>query len=160
MINDFEILEATEKDVPVILSFIKKLAEYEHLSHEVTADEKLLKESIFGKGSNIRTLIGNYKNQPVGFALFFYNFSTFIGKKGIYLEDLFVLPEMRGKGFGKQFLKHIAGIAVKENCGRFEWAVLDWNEPSRKFYESLGAKPMTEWIIHRITGEELKQLAD
>jgi GNAT superfamily N-acetyltransferase len=160
MLKDFKILEATENDIPVILDFIKKLAEYENLSHEVTASETLLKKSIFGKNSNINALIGYYKNTPVGFALFFYNFSTFLGKKGIYLEDLFVLPEMRGKGFGKAFLKHIAGIAVKEDCGRFEWAVLDWNEPSRKFYESLGAKPMTEWIIHRLTGDELKRLSE
>ncbi len=151
--------EAEKKDVPLILSFIKKLAGYEKLSDKVEATEELLEKYLFGSDANARALIGYFDGKPTGFAVYFYNFSTFLGKKGIYLEDIFILPEMRGRGFGRAFIKHIAEIAVKENCGRFEWSVLDWNEPSRKFYENLGARPMDEWIIYRLEGKEILKLA-
>jgi GNAT superfamily N-acetyltransferase len=157
--NEFTVRSAKKEDVSLILWFIKGLAEYEKLSHEVVATEQGLGQHLFGPEPKAEVLIGEYKGQPVGFALFFYNFSTFLGKPGIYLEDLFVIPEMRGQGFGKALLKHLAGLAVERDCGRLEWAVLDWNEPSIKFYESLGARLMKEWIINRLTGEKLLELA-
>ncbi len=146
-------------DVPLILQFIKALAEYEKLAHEVVATEELLKETLFGKQKMAEVVIGYYKGAAVGFALFFHNFSTFVGRPGIYLEDLFVKPEYRGKGFGKALLKHVAKIAKERNCGRFEWSVLDWNEPSIKFYKSLGAKPLNDWRMFRLSGEALTALA-
>ena len=156
---DFEIKPTTVDDVPVILSFIQKLADYEKLSHEVIATEDSLREVLFGERRYAETIIAYYQNQPVGFALFFHNFSTFIGKPGIYLEDLFVDPEQRGKGFGKALLVYLARLAQERNCGRFEWSVLDWNTPSIKFYESLGAVPLNEWTMYRLTGEALEKLA-
>ena len=155
----FNIRSATMEDVPLILEFIKALAEYEKLLHEVTATEELLKETLFEKQKVAEVVIGYYEGIPVGFALFFHNFSTFVGRPGIYLEDLFVKSEYRGKGFGKALLKHVAKIAKERNCGRFEWSVLDWNEPSIKFYKSLGAKAMEEWTIFRLSGESLTELA-
>ncbi len=159
MIEGFEIRTATIADVPLILSFIRKLAEYEKLTHEVTATEAGLREVLFGECRYAEVVIADYHGQPAGFALFFHNFSTFVGKPGIYLEDLFVDPEHRGKGFGKALLGHLAQLTKARNCGRLEWSVLDWNEPSIKFYQSLGAVPMDEWTIFRVAGEALDNLA-
>ena len=150
---------AVENDVPVILNFIKALADYEKLSHEVAADENQLKKTLFGERKIAEVIIAEYKNQPAGFALFFHNYSTFLGKPGIYLEDLFVNPELRGKGIGKILLSYLGQLAIERDCGRIEWAVLDWNEPSIQFYKSLGARLMNEWIINRLTGEDLLKLS-
>ena len=158
-VEDFHIRHADEKDVSLIFWFIEGLADYEKLSHEVVATEDLLREHLFGPNPKAEVVIGEYRSEPVGFALFFHNFSTFVGKPGIYLEDLFVVPEMRGRGFGKALFQYLARLAVERNCGRLEWAVLDWNEPSIKFYESLGAKTMKEWLISRLDGEALSKLA-
>ena len=158
-INDFKIVPAKKGEEGLILSFIKKLAEYEKLSHAVIADEEIIKESFFGSKPAAECVIAYYKEEPVGFAIYFYNFSSFIGRAGLYLEDLFVLPEMRGKGFGKKILKYLAKLAVEKKCGRFEWAVLDWNEPSRQFYKNLGAIHLEDWQIFRLSGEPLKNLA-
>jgi GNAT superfamily N-acetyltransferase len=155
----FEIRPTTIDDVPLILSFIQKLADYEKLSHEVVATEEGLREVLFGERRYAETVIAYSQNKPVGFALFFPSFSTFLGKPGIYLEDLFVDPEQRGKGFGKALLVYLARLAQERNFGRLEWSVLDWNEPSIKFYQSLGAVPMSEWIRYRLTGTALEQLA-
>lgn len=160
MDENFAIKPATIEDVPLIFSFIKKLAEYEKLLHAVTATEDGLREVLFGERRYAETVIAYYENQPVGFALFFHNFSTFLGKPGIYLEDLFVDPEYRGKGFGKALLVYLAKLAQERNCGRLEWAVLTWNKPSIDFYESLGAQQMNEWFVYRLTGTALEQLAN
>lgn len=149
---------ATEDDLTLILDFIRQLAEYEDMLDEVVATEELLKEWIFEK--NVAEVIFALEDGiEVGFALFFHNFSTFLGKGGIYLEDLFVKPEYRGKGYGKVLIKKLASIAVERNCGRLEWWCLDWNKPSIDFYLSLGAEPMDEWTVYRITGDTLKRLA-
>ena len=158
-LEGFTIRNAEEKDIPLILWFIKGLAEYEKLAHEVVATEDGLHEHLFGDQPKAEVLIGEYNTEPVGFALFFHNFSTFLGKPGIYLEDLYVVPEMRGKGFGKSLLALLARLAVERGCGRLEWAVLDWNEPAINFYKSIGAGQMNEWIVNRLTGEELTKLA-
>ncbi len=158
--SDLEIKSATIDDVPLIFSFIKKLAEYEKLMDAVVATEDGLREVLFGERRYAETVIAYENNEPVGFALFFHNFSTFVGKPGIYLEDLFVDPEHRGKGYGKALLAHLAKLAQERNCGRLEWAVLNWNKPSIEFYESLGAKPMNEWTVYRLTGEALENLAN
>jgi len=158
-IEGFEIRHTEEEDVPVILSLIKELAVYERLLHEVVATEEILMKNLFGQKRYAESVLGFYLDQPVGFAIFFNNFSTFVGKPGLYLEDLYVKPEYRGKGFGKVLLAYLAKLAVERDCGRYEWAVLDWNEPALKFYQSLGAKVMDEWLIHRVTGEELVKLA-
>jgi GNAT superfamily N-acetyltransferase len=155
-----QIRKATEADVPVIAWFIRQLAEYERLLHETVMTEESLRESLFGSRPSAEVLLGYYQDKPVGFAVFFHNFSTFLGRRGLYLEDLFVIPEVRGKGFGRAFLVHLAKIARERDCGRFEWAVLDWNEPSIQFYKNLGAVPMNEWTIFRVTGEALKRLAE
>jgi GNAT superfamily N-acetyltransferase len=154
-----QIREAAEADVPVILWFIRQLAEYERLLHEAVMTEETLRESLFGSRRSAEVLLAYYDDKPVGFAVFFHNFSTFLGKPGLYLEDLFVIPEMRGKGFGKALLSRLAKIACDRNCGRFEWSVLDWNTPSIEFYKKLGAVPMEEWTIFRVTGDALKKLA-
>ena len=154
-----EIRKAAEADIPVIAWFIRQLAEYERLLEETTMTEAILRESLFGSGPSAEVLLGYYENKPVAFAVFFHNFSTFLGKRGLYLEDLFVIPEMRGKGFGRALLVHLAEIARERHCGRFEWAVLDWNEPAIEFYKRLGALPMSEWTIFRVTGEALDRLA-
>lgn len=162
MNEQLEIRSATAADVPLILEFIKGLAEYEKLAHEVVADEALLREQLFGESpakAGADVVIAYLAGGPVGFALFFHNFSTFLGRRGIYLEDLFVKPEVRGHGVGRALLVHLARLAVERGCGRFEWAVLNWNEPAIKFYESLGAKPMNDWTVYRVTGEALKELA-
>jgi GNAT superfamily N-acetyltransferase len=155
----FSIRTAVAADIPLILDFIRRLAEYEKLSHMVVATEALLQEQIFGPKSHIEVLLAFEGTQPVGFAVFFHNFSTFLGRKGLYLEDLLVLPEMRGRGYGKSLLLRLARIARERNCGRFEWSVLDWNQPSIDFYKSLGAVPMEDWTIFRVTGDALDKLA-
>lgn len=157
--STFSIRKAAKEDVPVVLDFINKLAEYERLSHEVVATEGDLEKYLFGTEKVAEVLIGYEGELPVGFALFFQNFSTFLGKPGIYLEDLFVLEEHRDKGYGTKLLASLAALAVERDCGRLEWAVLDWNEPSIEFYKSLGARLMEEWIVNRLTGENLQKLA-
>lgn len=156
---DPRIAKATERDVAVILSFIRKLAEYEKLSHQVAATEALLRETLFGERRVAEVLIAYLADEPAGFALYFHNFSTFLGRPGIYLEDLFVEPEHRGKGIGKRLLIEIAKIAKERNCGRLEWAVLDWNQPSIDFYRGLGALPLDDWTLFRVTGDALDRLA-
>jgi GNAT superfamily N-acetyltransferase len=158
-IDEFTIRHAEESDVPLILWFVKQLAEYEKLSHEVKATEADYRRNLFGEKQFAEVIIGEYHSKPVGYALYFYNFSTFTGKPGIYLEDLYVKPEERGKGFGTVLLSCLAKLAIDKNCERFEWAVLDWNESSIDFYESLGATLMKDWITTRIDGEKLVKLA-
>lgn len=158
-IDGFTIRRAVEADVPLILRFVKELAEYEKLSHEVTATAEDYRQYLFGKKPFAEVVIGEYHADPVGYAIYFYNFSTFTGKPGLYLEDLYVRPEQRGKGFGKALLAYLARLALDQKCGRYEWAVLDWNEPSISFYESIGATLMKEWIITRVTGDNLVKLA-
>ncbi len=150
---------AAQSDTTLILSFIKKLADYERLSHECVATEDDLRKWLFGARPMAEVIFAEWAGSPVGFALFFYNFSTFLGRPGIYLEDLFVDPEHRGKGIGKALLIRLARIATERGCGRLEWAVLDWNQPSIDFYKSLGAVPKDEWTIFRLTGEALHRLA-
>ncbi len=150
---------ANENDVPLILSLIKELAEYEKLTHEVVATEDMLRETLFGHKSNIEALVGYLHDKPVAFALYFHNFSTFLGRKGIYLEDLYVKPEARGKGVGQKILVHLARLAKERGCGRLEWSVLDWNTPAIEFYKKIGAKPMDEWTVYRLTGDALDELA-
>ena len=156
---DFTIRAATENDAPTILALIKDLAEYEKLSHEVEATEADIRQSLFGQRPVAEALIGELDGVPVGFALFFYNFSTFLGKPGIYLEDLYVKPDYRSNGFGRKMLAHIARLATERNCGRFEWSVLDWNTPAIRTYDRLNARPMKEWILYRLTGDALDKLA-
>ena len=158
-IEGFTIRHATESDVPLILQLVKELAEYEKMSHEVIATEEDFRRHLFGEKRYAAVVIGEYELLPVGYALYFHNYSTFTGKPGIYLEDLFVRKEYRGKGFGKAMLAYLAKLAVDQNMGRYEWAVLDWNEPSIRFYESFGASLMKEWIITRLTGDNLQKLA-
>ena len=157
--EEFIIRPAEITQASIILDFIKKLAEYEELSHEVTATVSDLENSLFSVDSNAEAILGYLNGHPVAFAIYFHNYSTFLGKKGLYLEDLFVLPEFRGKGIGKKMLKYLANIAIERDCGRFEWSVLDWNEPAIKFYKSLGAELKKEWITTRITGKALLELA-
>lgn len=158
-IPDFTIRLATVEDVPTILMFIRGLAEYEELAHEVVATEALLQETLFGAKPAAEVVIGELAGKPVCFALFFTNYSTFLGKPGLYLEDVFVLPEMRGRGLGKVLLAYLAKLAVERGYGRFEWAVLDWNTPAINFYLAQGAVMMDDWRICRVTGEALRQLA-
>ncbi len=150
---------AQRNDTPLILQFIRELADYEKMLDEVVADEKTLEEWIFDQGK-AEVLFAVVDGKEIGFALFFHNFSTFLGRAGIYLEDLYVQPEYRGKGYGKAILKQLASIAVKRKCGRLEWCCLDWNQPSIDFYLSLGAKPMSEWTVYRLTGDTLTNLAE
>lgn len=152
--------KAEREDTGKILAFIYELAEYEHMTDQVAADEEILNEWLFDKKAAEVLFILNDDGQEVGYMLFFRNFSTFLGKAGIYLEDLYVRPEFRGKGFGKAGLKELARIAVKEGCGRVEWSCLDWNEPSIKFYLSLGAVPMSEWTVYRLSGDALKNMTE
>lgn len=149
---------ANEQDTGIILDFIKELATYENMLDEVVATEELLKEWLFDKKA-AEVLFALEDGKEVGFALFFHNYSTFLGRAGIYLEDLYVKPEYRGKGYGKALLKELARIAVERGCGRLEWSCLDWNQPSIDFYLSLDAKPMDEWTLYRATGETLHKLA-
>ena len=156
--GNFNFRYATEKDAGLILKFIRELAEYENMLDEVVATEELLREWIFEK-KKAEVIFALEGDKEVGFALFFHNFSTFLGRAGIYLEDLFVKPEYRGKGYGKGLLKKLAQIAKERGCGRLEWWCLDWNKPSIDFYLSLGAEPMDEWTTYRIAGETLDKLA-
>lgn len=151
---------ATATDVPVIAGLIRALAEYEKLSGEVVLDEAKLAAHLFGPRPYAECLIAEADGRAVGFALFFHNYSTFLGQPGIYLEDLFVLPEHRGAGHGKALLRAIGQLAVERDCGRIEWSVLDWNTPAIGFYESLGAKPVGGWTVYRMTGESIGKLAD
>jgi len=157
-IPEFIIRTAEASDVPVILGFIRGLAEYERLSDAVSATEADLRETLFGPRRYAEVLIGSFQGEPVGFALFFHNYSTFLGRPGIYLEDLFILPAMRGRGFGRALLTHLAALAVERRCGRLEWAVLDWNAPAIGFYRRLGAVPLDDWTVFRLTGEALLAL--
>ncbi len=159
MSTQLEIAAAAEKDVAVILSFIRKLAEYEKLSHLVVATESDIHKNVFGPNPVAEVLLAYWDSVPVGFALYLRNFSTFLGQPGIYLEDLFVDPEHRGKGIGKALLIRLAKIALERGYGRLEWAVLDWNTPSIEFYRSLGAVPLDEWTAYRLTGDALSRLA-
>ena len=158
VMKQFTISTAVREDVPQILQFIRRLAEYEHLENEVVATEALLGEWLFDK-EKAEVLIAREGETPVGFALYFHNFSTFLGRAGIYLEDLFVLEEYRGRGYGKALLRRLAQIALERGCGRLEWCCLDWNQPSIDFYRSLGAVPMSDWTIYRLTGETLNNMA-
>ena len=153
-----EIRHAERKDVALILQFIKELAQYEKMSDEVVATEAILEDWLFDR-KRAEVIFALEGDTEVGFALFFHNFSTFLGRSGLYLEDLFVKPEYRGKGYGKGLLKTLAKIAVERECGRLEWVCLDWNQPSIDFYKSMGAIPMDEWTIYRVAGERLKDMA-
>ncbi|MCQ8212769.1 GNAT family N-acetyltransferase [Cetobacterium somerae] len=157
--QEFKIRVAKEQDTELILKFIKELADYEKLLSEVVATEEILRESLF-KRKMAEVLIGELNGKPIGFALFFYNFSTFLGKPGIYLEDLYVKPAFRGKGFGKEMLSYLANLCEEKDCGRLEWWCLDWNKTSIDFYKKIGAEPMDEWTTFRVTGENLKKLSD
>jgi GNAT superfamily N-acetyltransferase len=157
--NGFRIQPATERDIPVLLDLIKGLAQYEALSAEVTATGDDLRRSLFGDGSSAEALLARVDDQAIGFAVFFSSYSTFLGKPGIYLEDLFIQPDWRHRGYGKRMLAHIARLAVERDCGRLEWSVLDWNEPAIRFYESLGARALGEWTMYRLAGDSLDRLA-
>ena len=159
MSTDLTIRPATPRDVPLILQLIRGLAEYEKLSHEVIASEANLRDSLFGARPAAEVRIAQWRGQPAGFALFFHNYSTFLGKPGIYLEDLFVLPAFRRHGIGRALLVHVAQLAVERGCGRFEWALLTWNEPAIDFYRGLGAHEMSDWRIYRTDGANLAKLA-
>jgi GNAT superfamily N-acetyltransferase len=157
--SDFEIRPARVEDVPVILELIRELASYERAPDEVTATEEQLVDILFGERPAAEVLLAFERKSSVGFAVFFYNFSTWLGRPGLYLEDLFVKPEKRGKGYGRALLVDLAKIARDRGCGRMEWAVLDWNEPAIKFYRALGAKPMDEWTVFRLTRDGIAELA-
>ena len=150
---------ATVEDVGLIFDFIMQLAEYEKIADEVVTDEDQLRQSLFGERRVAEVVIATYDGEPAGFALFFHNFSTFLGRSGIYLEDLFVIPKLRGRGIGRVMLSFLARLAVERGCGRLEWWVLDWNEPAIRFYERLGAKAMDEWTVFRMAGDTLEELA-
>jgi GNAT superfamily N-acetyltransferase len=154
-----QIRQATEQDVPVILQLIRSLADYERLSHEVTATEDDLRASLFGEHPAAEVLLAHAGGEPIGFAVFFQSYSTFLGRPGLYLEDLFVLPAWRGQGHGRQLLARVAQLAVERGCGRMEWSVLDWNQPAIDFYKRLGAQPMEQWTVHRLSGAALARLA-
>lgn len=152
------IVPATQADVPVILALIRELAEYERLADEVVATEAILEETLFGERRYAEVLLAYLGNEPAGYALFFHSFSTFLGRPGIYLEDIYVKPQYRGSGIGTTLLSKLARLAAERKCGRMEWAVLNWNEPSIGFYKSLGARPMDEWTVYRLTGDQLSRL--
>jgi Sortase and related acyltransferases len=160
MSSDFNIRAACVEDVPIILGLIRDLATYERAPDEVTATEEQLVDVLFGERPAAEVLLAFERESPVGFAVYFYNFSTWLGRAGLYLEDLFVKPEKRGKGYGRALLVELAKIARDRGCGRMEWAVLNWNEPAIKFYRALGAKPMREWTVFRLTGDEIARLAN
>jgi GNAT superfamily N-acetyltransferase len=157
--TNFVIRTATETDVPVILSLIRELAEYERAPDAVLATEAGLREVLFGSKPSAEVLLALANGEPLGFAVFFHNFSTWLGRPGLYLEDLFVRPAVRGKGYGRALLERLAQIAQERRCGRMEWAVLDWNEPAIQFYRKLGAEPMNEWTVFRLTEEGIAKLA-
>jgi GNAT superfamily N-acetyltransferase len=154
-----EIAPAVPADLPLLLALITELADYEKLRHEVVATQGSLAHALFGPRPSAEAVIARVAGEPAGFALYFHNFSTFLGKHGLYLEDLFVRPAYRGRAIGKALLRYLAALALQRECGRFEWAVLDWNRPARDFYEALGAQAKSDWIIHRISGDALKRLA-
>ena len=155
----FVIHAATQADVPVILALIKELADYERLSHEVVATEADLARSLFGDRPVAEAVVGRYDDEAVAFALFFPSFSTFLGRPGIYLEDLYVRSSFRGRGLGRRMLAHLAGLTVERGCGRFEWSVLDWNELAIRSYRRAGARPLADWTVYRLTGDALETLA-
>ncbi len=157
--ESLKIRPATEADVELLVEFIRALAEYEKLLDEVVATEEIVLESLFGEQPSAEALIGEWEGEPVTFAIYFENFSTFMGRSGLYLEDLFVKSEYRKRGLGKLMLKHLAKIAVERGCPRFEWVALDWNEPAIKFYEGLGARQLSDWRYFRMSGEPLKRMA-
>nr|WP_228354386.1 GNAT family N-acetyltransferase [Variimorphobacter saccharofermentans] len=157
-LEGFKLRFAEEKDVPLILELIKELADYEKMLDEVVATEEDIYESLFER-KVAEVVIGEYQNKPVGYIIFFHNFSTFLGRPGIYLEDLYVKPEMRGKGMGKIMLSFLAKLCIERKCGRLEWNCLDWNQPSINFYKQMGAIPMDEWTIYRVCDDALKKLA-
>lgn len=159
MIENGKIINATSKDIPHILEFVRALAIYEKLESEVVVTEALLLKNLFGESPFAEVIFYEVNLEKVGFALFFKNFSTFLGLPGIYLEDLFVKPEFRGKGYGKELLVHLAKLALERGYGRLEWSVLDWNRPALDFYGSIAASPMSEWTVQRLTGESLQALA-
>lgn len=151
---------ATPADVGLIFEFICGLADYEKLAHEVVTDEEGLRQSLFGDRPAAEVVLADFDGEPAGFAIFFHNYSTFLGRPGLYLEDLYVKPDLRGHGIGHALLSRLAAIALERGCGRFEWSVLDWNEPAIRFYENIGAKAMEGWTVFRMTGEALSKLAD
>ena len=155
----FRIEPATERDLPLILRFIKELAAYEKLAHEVTATEQILRTSLFGSRPAAEVVIAYADAEPAGFAVYFQTFSTFLGLPGVYLEDVYVSPAWRGLGLGRRLLAHVAGVAVDRGCGRMEWSVLDWNELALDVYRKIGARPMDEWTVQRLTGAALRDLA-
>ncbi len=156
----FIIRDAVATDVPEILAMIRELADYERLSHQVLATAESLAASLFGPNPCAQAMIAEIEGQPAGYAMFFYTFSTFVGKRGLFVEDVFVRPRYRRKGIGREFFRRLAQRAVQRNCGRMEFSVLDWNKPALDFYQSLGAAALTDWTIHRFTGESLQRLAD
>jgi len=155
----FEIRPATEADLRAILTFIRKLADYERLSQAVVATEELLRETLFGNRRTAEVAIGYLETKPIGFVLFFHNYSTFLGRPGLYIEDLFVDEVYRRRGYGRRLLLHVARLAKERGCGRLEWSVLDWNEPAINFYKKLGAVPMSDWTVFRVTGKSLDELS-
>jgi GNAT superfamily N-acetyltransferase len=159
-VSEVRIERATARDVPLILSLIKALAEYERLADQAVATEAGLRASLFGAQARAEVAIAYVRQEPVGFAVWFHNYSTFLGRAGLYLEDLFVVPQWRGRGIGRQLLAYVARIAVARGCGRMEWSVLDWNESAIRFYRRMGARAMDQWTVYRVTGESLTQLAN
>ena len=155
----FRIEPAVERDLPLILRFIRDLADYEHLAADVVATEASLRQSLFGPSPAAEVVIAYAGDEPAGFAIFFQSFSTFLGRPGLHLEDLFVLPQWRGQGLGRRILVHLAGITVDRGYGRMEWSVLDWNELALGVYRKIGAQPMNEWTVHRLEGDSLRRLA-
>ncbi len=157
--SKIEIRKATPKDAGLILKFVKELAAYEKAKDAVTATESDIQDSLFGKDTTAHALLCSTDNEPIGFAVYFFNYSTWQGRRGLYLEDLFIIPSHRGSGAGKAILKYLAGLAVAKNCGRFEWSVLDWNTPAIRFYESIGAIPKSEWVGYQLAGQALDDFA-
>ena len=155
---DVRIEPAAERDIPIVLAMIKALAEYERLAHEVVATEAGLRETLFGPRSGVEAVIAYVGSEAAGFAVWFHNYSTFLGRSGLYLEDLFVLPQWRGRGLGRQLLTYLARVAVARGCGRLEWSVLNWNLSAIRFYRGIGAQAMDEWTVYRLTGDRLRQL--
>lgn len=157
---ELQIRTATREDAPLILNFITELARYEKAEHHVTATHDSILNSLFSTDANAKALICSLNNVPIGYAVYFYNYSTWLGKNGLYLEDLYISPDHRSCGAGKFLLKYLAQLAVENDCGRFEWCVLDWNEPAIKFYENIGAEPQNEWVIYRLSGDDLTAFAN